>query len=242
MLNSYTIVKVKRAMKILINSTARCCCLLLFFSFSLWGGLQQTFAGDLPPQEIARNLQESYNKISTLQASFTQETFSKLSSRKRIGTGSLILVKPGLMRWDYLTPDEQVFICDGEQLLMYFAKEKQMFTSSAKRYLESDVMYSFFAGTADIGRDFDIEESLEIEQDIDDLTYQIKLIPKKGHPQIEEVTVWVDRSSYLLRRLRVLDKFGSVTDISFVDILRNTKVKSTMFVYSPPEGTEIIEQ
>jgi outer membrane lipoprotein carrier protein len=197
---------------------------------------------EMTPEQIAQNLQKSYNKITSLQASFTQETYSKLSSRKRQGNGSLILVKPGLMRWDYQTPDKQVFICDGEQLSMYFAKENQMFTSSAKQYLESDVMYSFFAGTADIVRDFDIEESVDSEQDIDDATYPIKLVPKKTHPQIDEIIVWVDRSSYLLQRLKVTDKFGSITDLAFSSIVKNIKVDKTRFVFTPPKGTEIIDQ
>lgn len=202
----------------------------------------QTTAAEMPANEIAKKLQESYDKITSLQASFVQETYSKLSSRKRTGNGSLVLVKPGLMRWDYQAPDVQVFICDGERLSMYFAKENQMFTSSAKQYLESDVMYSFFAGSANIIRDFDVQESTEAEQDIDDTSYQMKLVPKTIHPQIDEITVWVDRSTYLLSRLKVVDKFGSITDMTFSNIVKNQNVERSRFSFTPPEGTEIIDQ
>jgi len=217
--------------------------LLLFLTVFAWGGAAQVNAGEMPSAgQIARNLQASYDKITSLQASFTQETSNRLSSRTRTGSGTVILVKPGLMRWDYQTPDEQVFVCDGERLLMYFAKEKQVVTSSAKQYLESDVMYSFFAGTADIVRDFDVQEVADPEQDIDDSSYQIKLIPRETHPQIEEITVWVDRSSYLLRRLKVVDTFGSVTDLVFSNIIENGTIDKSRFSFSPPEGTEIINQ
>nr|MBF0222482.1 outer membrane lipoprotein chaperone LolA [Desulfobulbaceae bacterium] len=215
--------------------------LLLVVSLCLWLPMQ-TAAAEMPVSEIAKKLQESYNKITSLQASFVQETYSKLSSRKRTGNGSLVLVKPGLMRWDYQAPDVQVFICDGERLSMYFAKENQMFTSSAKQYLESDVMYSFFAGSANISRDFDVLESTETEQDIDETTFQMRLIPKTMHPQIDEITVWVDRSSYLLSRLKVVDKFGSITDMIFSDIVENQKVDRSRFAFTPPAGTEIINQ
>jgi outer membrane lipoprotein carrier protein len=225
------------------KSTRQYGCLLLVLSLLIWGGPAQAADVDtLSPAEIARNLQESYNRILSLQASFTQETYTRLSSRKRTGSGSLVLVKPGLMRWDYKTPEEQIFICDGERLLMYFAKEKQLFTSSAKQYLESDIMYSFFAGTADIVKDFDVREQSETEQDIDDSTYQIKLVPRTVHPQIEEITVWVDRASYLLRRLKVMDTFGSVTDLFFADIIENKQIDKSRFSFQPPEGTEIINQ
>ena len=219
-----------------------CCCLLVLSVVSLGGTALAASADLLSPEQIARKLQAAYDSITTLQASFVQETSNRLNSRKRTGSGTLLLAKPGLMRWDYQTPDEQVFVCNGKWLLMYFAKEKQMVTSSAKQYLESDVMYSFFAGTADIVRDFEVGEVMDTEQDIDDSVYQIKLVPRKVHPQIEEITVWVDRSSFLLRRLKVVDTFGSVTDLTFSNIIENSKIDKSRFTFKPPEGTEIINQ
>lgn len=194
------------------------------------------------PAVIAQSLQASYDKITSLQASFHQEIYSRMTSRKKEGSGKVVLVKPGLMRWDYETPDTQVFVCDGKRLSMYFAKENQMLSSSAQQYLESDVMYSFFAGTADVARDFVISAPLESEQDIDDVTYQIRLVPKVSHPQIDEIEVWVNRSSYLLHRIKVVDKFGSITDLTFSNIIINQSVPSTIFTFVPPEGTEIIDQ
>jgi outer membrane lipoprotein carrier protein len=201
-----------------------------------------TWAGDPTPKDIARNLQKIYRQTRSLTADFKQVASSITGRHKRRGAGTMQLLKPGRMRWDYMEPDQQVVICDGKSVSMYFAKQKQMIVSPAKQYLESDVTYSFFAGTGDIIRDFDVQSP-----DPDDLdkmagTYQIKIIPRHSHPQVDYINLWVDAKSYLLKRVKVTDKFGSQTDISFTNIKRNVDISPAVFNYMPPLDTEIIKQ
>ena len=50
----------------------------------------------------------------------------QFSERVRQGSGSMIFLKPGHMRWDYTAPDHQVLVSDGESITMYFEKNNQM--------------------------------------------------------------------------------------------------------------------
>lgn len=197
---------------------------------------------DLLPQEVAKKIQATYAATKTLQAEFKQTTSSKMSGRERLGAGTMVLAKPGLMRWDYTEPAQQVFVCDGELISMYFAKEKQMMVTPAKEYLESDVTYAFFTGKGDIQRDFVVagpeEEDLTQPQE----TYELRLTPKVGHPQIDFLSLWVDRKSFLMTRLKVTDKFGTVTDLVFSKLTTNQEVPKSKFHFSPPAGTEIIDK
>lgn len=199
-------------------------------------------AADLPPQEVAKTIQATYAKTKTLRADFKQSTTSRMSDRERLGAGTMVLAKPGLMRWDYKEPDQQVFVCNGDKISMYFAKEKQMMVTPAKEYLESDVTYAFFTGKGDIQRDFTVAGPEE-EDIVEPLTtYQLKLIPKAGHPQIDFINLWVDRKTFLLQRLKVTDKFGTVTDLVFSKVATNQEVPAALFSFTPPKGTEIIDQ
>jgi outer membrane lipoprotein carrier protein len=45
-----------------------------------------------------------------------------------------------------------------------------------------------------------------------------------------------------VRRLEIVDHFGSITDLVFANISRNEPVAPETFVFTPPLGTEIIEQ
>ncbi len=199
-------------------------------------------AVDFTPRDIADHLQKIYRQTKTLTADFEQVTSSINGRHKRHGVGSLRLLKPGRMRWDYTEPDQQVIVCDGKTISMYFARQKQMLVSSAKQYLESDVTYSFFAGTGDIIRDFEV--TAPDAEDLDEMkgAYQIKIIPRHSHSQIDYINLWVDAKLFLLKRIKITDKFGSQTSISFSNIKLNVKLDAAVFNYTPPVDTEIIKQ
>lgn len=204
-----------------------------------------SFSEEMSPFEIAKRLQKTYDQTSTMIADFSQTTMSKMSSREKKGHGVISLAKPGKMRWDYLEPDRQVFVCDGRTISMYFAKEKQMVVSPAEQYLESDVTYSFFAGSGNLIRDFNIARiPAPAEETLDDFSndHRIKIIPKEGHSQVDFINLWADRVSFLLRKIEVTDKFGSVTSIAFSNIKRNVDVDGKIFSFDPPPGTELVKQ
>ena len=217
---------------------------LLFAITFLWQSFscQSVLAADLTPLAIAQKIQDTYATTKTLHADFQQITSSKMSGRDRLGSGTMVLAKPGLMRWDYREPNQQVFVCDGQRISMYFAKERQMMVTPAKDYLESDVTYSFFTGTGDIQRDFVVAGTEEEDIGETKAAYQLKLTPKKSHAQIDFVELWVDRDTFLLNRLKVTDKFGTVTDLVFSKVTTNQEAPVSLFRFTPPEGTEIIDK
>ena len=196
--------------------------------------------------EIAQKLQYTYEKASNLVADFNQTTSTKSSQRVRKGSGSMIFLKPGRMRWDYITPDHQVLASDGESISMYFEKSNQMIISDARDYLQSDVTYSFFAGTGDILKDFDISEP-DFEN-VNDNSHLIKMIPKSMHPQVSFIHAWINDQTFLLEHLRIVDHFDTVTDLFFNSVQINSnsyggqEITKNLFSFTPPANTEIIKQ
>lgn len=190
---------------------------------------------------IAQQLQEQYDRTSSLAADFQQVTRMQMTGRSRQASGTVTFKKPGLMRWDYTAPEPQVLVSDGKIFNMYIEKSKQLIRSSAKEALQSDVTYAFFAGKGNLVRDFEPSlpaGGLDKNQD----QHLVKLVPRQAHPQVAILFVWARKSDFLIERLRIEDHFGSVTDISFANIERNKEIPSDLFVFVPPEGTEIIDQ
>jgi outer membrane lipoprotein carrier protein len=216
--------------------------LLFIFALLLLPGLNSSlFAAQLSPQEVAKRLQEKYDATTSMSADFTQVTSSQMSRRAKEGRGSMVLLKPGRMRWDYESPDRQVIVCDGQRILMYFAKENQMLVAPAKQYLESDVTYSFFAGKGDLLRDFNIAAPAEEDLTGNDAERILRVVPKKEHPQIDYILLWTDEK-FLINRLMIVDKFGSTTDMVFSNVKLNGEIPERLFSFTPPAGTEIIKQ
>jgi outer membrane lipoprotein carrier protein len=191
--------------------------------------------------QVAERLQLQYDKTHSMSAEFRQVTSSRMSRRVIEGRGTLILLKPGRMRWDYTAPDKQVIVCDGVTIRMYFAREKQLLVSQAKQYLESDVTYSFFAGTGNLLQDFVISAPLEEDLVLPNEQIVLRIVPKGNHPQIDYILLWTD-STYLINRLMIVDQMGSTTDITFDNIKINPIIPVAQFTFVPPEGTEIIKQ
>ena len=220
------------------------------FTMLLFSGLFllpiQVAAQPMESVEIAQKLQSTYEEAASLVADFTQTTSIKFSKRVRQGSGSMIFLKPGRMRWDYLKPDHQILISDGKTISMYFEKSNQMIISDARDYLQSDVTYSLFAGTGDILKDFDIfkPDFENVEEDF----HLIKLVPKLTHPHVSYIHAWITDETFLLEHLQIVDHFDTVTDLFFENVQINSKsyggreIMKDLFSFTPPANTEIIKQ
>lgn len=199
-----------------------------------------SFGAELSPKAIARRLQQTYEKTRSMSAHFRQVTAVRMSQREKKGTGTVVISKPGRMRWDYQTPS-QVILSDGKTVTMYFKESNQMIVTPASQYLQSDVTYAFFTGKGNILRDFEVmpaPKNLSPEQG----TYLIKLVPKKPNPQVAALYLWVSRGTFLIQHLQIIDPFGSTTDLYFSKIKTNIKIPASLFTFTPPPGTEIVHQ
>ncbi len=192
----------------------------------------------LIPEEIAARLQQVYDATTTLSADFTQKTSLRNSSRSREGSGRLVIAKPGRIRWDYERPETQVIICRKDEILMYFAASRQMVESKAADYLKNDITTSFLMGRGRIADDFTITAN-PVEDSR--FPYALRLVPKKPHPQVKRIDLWLG-ADFLVRKLALLDHFGSVTEITLSRVRANVPVDGALFSFTPPEGTEIVRQ
>jgi len=198
-------------------------------------------AADLSAEQVAEQLQKTYKSASTFSADFAQiTTMTGLSQQKRHGEGTLVVKRPRHIRWDYHLPSRQVLISDGRNLFFYLAAEKQMIKTLAEPYLKEDISYTFLTGAGDILGDFKV--SLVKKSIVSGQNYQLMLGPKELHPQIQSVKLWVDRKSFMIKRLQMFDHLGTITDIALYNIKVNEAVNNDFFSFTPPPDTEIIEQ
>ena len=203
------------------------------------------------PEDIAARLQLRYDNMQSLSFTFNQDIRGEMTGRPRKGSGQAIFVKnadKARMRWDYVTPDQQVLISDGQVFSMYFSNLKQLIVSPADQ-LEADLTYSFFTGTGILKRDFHIRPADEDEQSANEDEFKvIKIIPKTQQTQVKDIHLYVNSAS-LIRRIKIRDHFGTVTVLNLSDIVVDQVTKGkmpqeieAMFTFVPPPGTEIIRQ
>jgi outer membrane lipoprotein carrier protein len=202
------------------------------------------------PDDVALRLQQRYDAILSITFAFNQDTRGEMTGRPRRGSGTGLFYRnngKNYMRWDYSSPEKQVLLSNGKNFFMYFSNLQQMIVSPVENY-DADLTYSFFTGRGNLQRDFHIRPAdEELQSSIEDDFQVIKLIPKAARSQVQDIHIWVTSDS-LIRRIRIRDHFGTITVLNLSDIEVNTLVNlpeqelESLFSFTPPEGTEIINQ
>ncbi len=202
--------------------------------------------------DTATRLQQKYDQLTSLSFHFTQDTRGNLSGRPRRASGQAFFLKTegmGKMRWNYLSPDEQVLISDGTTLIMYFAKLQQLIRTPATA-LQQDITYSFFSGKGNIVDDFQIQPPdprYASPEDEESAFKVIKLVPISPQSQVRSIHVWISNNS-LIQRIELEDHFDTLTLLNFSDLrlnqlpAANQQAMEGLFSFTPPDGTEIINQ
>jgi len=224
-------------------------CVLLLCVLNVGAALAAEEPGS--PLETAERLSERLGQLSSLSFTFTQQTKGQISGRTKQASGHAYFVKDGdktRMRWNYLAPDRQVIISDGQELIMYFENLNQMIIAPADQ-LQQDVTYSFFTGKKNIDDEFIVSDGGEIiESAIGSPQYEvIRLEPRSTDSQVKDIRLWV-RDFKQIQRIEIVDNFETKTTINIDNIEENTLssegkvIDKDLFSFTPPPGTEIIRQ
>ena len=80
------------------------------------------FAGDARLDGLLKSVESRYNRAKTLQVVFHEE-YTPQGKPRRSESGTLMLRKPRLMRWDYDQPKGKLFVSDGKYLWLYTPSE-----------------------------------------------------------------------------------------------------------------------
>src|ERR1700678_4214170 len=81
--------------------------------------------------DLAQRVDHHYNQLRSLKAGFT-ESYQGLGMQ-RTESGTLLLLKPGRMRWNYTSPAGKIFLLDGKTAWFYSPGDPQVQRISAKQ-------------------------------------------------------------------------------------------------------------
>jgi len=191
-------------------------------------------ADDVPA--LARNVDERYNHLQTLQAEFTE--IYRGAGVERTETGTLWLKRPRRMRWEYRTPREKLFVTDGKNAWFYSPAERQARRTAFKKIEDLRSPLAFLLGKT------------KLENELQGLSLAPDRAPKtagnvvlRGVPrhisQITEVLLEVSPEGQIAG-IRADETDGSTTEYWFSGMRENVPVSEERFEFRPPAGTEIV--
>jgi len=186
---------------------------------------------------LAAKLDQHYDHIRTLEAQFT-ETY-KGAGMTRTESGTLLLKKPGRMRWDYDQPHPKLFITDGSTAWFYVPGEQQARRTPVKQLEDLRSPLRYLLGKTKLEKELD---GLSMAADVKPLDLgdiMLRGVPKGMRERVAETLLEVTPDG-LITRIVAEELDGSVTEFRFLQQQENVKIPDQKFHFTPPAGVEVV--
>lgn len=199
--------------------------LLLALGLGLWA------AGALAdPVEALRNF---VRDAGSGRATFTQTVTSPDGARRKVSGGTLEFQRPGRLRFHYTRPFEQLIVADGSKVWIHDPDLRQ--ASSRPLAQALGAMPAAILAGANLERDFE----LRAEPPEGGLEW-VRAVPRQRDAPVQAVRVgWRGGS---LAVIELLDSFGQRSRLDLQGLALNVAVPPASFRFTPPPGTDVIEQ
>ena len=182
---------------------------------------------------IVRRVDDHYNHLTSLRAHYT-ERYSGMGM-DRTEEGTLLLKKPGRMRWNYAAPVGKVFVLDGKFAWFYTPGDAQATRVPAKQLDDLRSPLRFLLGHTQLAKELD---GLAVTKD--GTGFQIAGVPKGMAERVKLLSLWVTANG-TIERMRLEEVDGAVTEFVFSGIEENVPVKDSDFGFVPPVGVTVVE-
>jgi outer membrane lipoprotein carrier protein len=187
---------------------------------------------------VARDLQRKYDRVTDFSADFVHSYRGGVLKQQATERGTLLVKKPGKMRWEYTAPEKKLFVSDGHKIYSYIPQDKQVMVGTMPRDEHAPTPALFLTGKGDITRDFNAAFDTVAEAQSGSLV--LKLTPKRREPEYESLTLVLDPKTLTLRGLITLDAQGGRSAFTFSNLKENVGVADSQFVFKMPRNVNVI--
>ena len=179
-------------------------------------------------------LDKFVTETTTFTAGFEQTLYDADSSPLQVSTGTIQLKRPGRFVWTYASPNKQRIVSDGENLWL-FDEELEQVTVSPLEDKVGGTPLVILMGTRPLNEEFTVE-GRGVAEGID----WFELVPKTESADFESLFVGLNDDGLAAMELR--DNFGQATQIVFSDMQPGVAIKDSVFVFTVPDGVDVIGQ
>lgn len=188
-------------------------------------------------QPLVRKVDEHYNHLHTLRAHYT-ERYSGMGI-DRTETGTLLLRKPGLMRWSYDQPPGKVFVLDGHFGWFYTPGDPQVERTPAKQLDDLRSPLRFLLGHTQLAKELDGLTTTPVGPSDRPTAYEISGVPKGMENRVRMLTLTVSPSG-VIQRMKLEETDGATTEFDFTDQQEDVPTTAADFRFTPPAGLPVV--
>jgi len=183
--------------------------------------------------DMAQKVDSHYNQLHSLRAGFT-ESYEGMGIR-RTESGTLLLLKPGRMKWEYSSPAGKLFLLDGRFAWFYSRGDSQVQRIPAKELDDLRSPLRFLLGHT------------QLERELTNLTLAPAAggrLTLTGQPKGQEkrvarlaLTVTADGA---ITGIEIEEPDGALTRFTFTGEQPNAPVPAETFRFKAPAGVPVV--
>ncbi len=209
-----------------------CCSLALVLPFTV----RISFArADL--DAVIAGLQKRYAVIESVGAEFNQTYRAPDISQSESGT--FVMKKPGLMRWDYQSPEAKLFVADGKETYLYTPADRQVLVRKFSAAELHGTPLQFLLGQGDIQRSF-VSAWEQSDEPGANGAYLVRLTPRSADAEYAYFLIEFDARSYDIRSISIHERTGNISEFLIRNLKFNVKVDPKQFSFKIPKGVEVV--
>ena len=186
-------------------------------------------------QPVTRAVEQHYNRLRSLQVDF-EEKVTTSGRTRRHERGTLYLVRPGRMRWQYTDPAGKLFVADGKLFHLYSPHSNQVQRLKPRDAADFRAPLAFLLGRLDFSQEFG---PITIRSTSDGL--ELSARPRSDRDPFTEVLFHVAPATFEIRRILITGHDGITTEFLFRGEIANPPLAARLFHFQPPAGAEILE-
>jgi outer membrane lipoprotein carrier protein len=187
-------------------------------------------------ETVARSLQARYANIRDFSADFVQSYRGGVLKTQTQERGTVVVKKPGKMRWDYMAPEKKLFVSDGSRIYLWVPADNQVTVGAVPKDGEAATAMQFLTGKGHLERDF----TVSFTKDPPPGTYGLRLDPKLQEREYDWLQLVVDQQSMQIRALTAADRQGGQSTFTFTNFKENVGLSDTTFSFKIPRGADVI--
>ena len=184
--------------------------------------------------ELAQRVDQHYNHLHSLKADFS-ERYQGLGV-ERSEHGTLYLLKPGRMRWDYSYPAGKIFLLDGKYAWFYTRGTPQVQRIPAKELDDLRSPLRFLLGHTQLAREMN-HLSLSTAADGE---YTLTGQPKGQEARVARLSLTVTAGG-TITAIDIEETDGALTHFTFSGEQPNAAISAGEFHFTPPPGVPVID-
>jgi outer membrane lipoprotein carrier protein len=205
-------------------------------------------AAALPAQaedilQLARAVDAHYNHLRSLESDFTE--IYRGDGPERVESGTLWLKKPRKMRWEYRSPNEKLFISDGQAVWFYLPAERQLRKTALRKLDDVRSPVAFLLGKTKLENELRGLSKAVDQSPLNPANTLLRGVPQSivsesMAGQVSEVQLEITPSDQIVR-IVLMEADGATTEFRFAGWKENLELSDSRFQFSPPPGVETVE-